>query len=143
MPWDKKNYPRSLKNFTPEVREKAVEIANALLAEGNLNEGIVIATAISRAKDCTANRDIEVRANDEGKITDLKEHGHDQYVIPKDGRWAVKTEKEDDERPFKLKEEAVKYARQKAREANAGLVIQGKDGRIQNRISYNPNRRKK
>jgi uncharacterized protein YdaT len=143
MPWDKKNYPRSLKNFTPEVREKAVEIANALLAEGNMDEGIVIATAISRAKDWAANREIEVRTNNEGKITDVKDHGHDQYVVPKDGRWAVKTEKEEHERPFKLKQEAIKFGRQRAREANTALVIQGKDGRIQKRISYNPNRKKR
>ena len=143
MPWNKKNYPRSLKNFTPEVRDKAIEIGNALLAEGNLDEGIAIATAISRAKDWAANRDIEIRANDEGKITDVKEHGQDQYVIPRNGKWAVKTEKEDDESPFNIKSEAVKFARQKAKEANAAIVIQRKDGKIQTRISYNPNRRKK
>jgi uncharacterized protein YdaT len=143
MPWDSKNYPRSLKNFTPEVRDKAVEIANALLAEGNMNEGIIIATATSRAKDWAANREIEVRANDEGKITDVKQHGHDQYVIPKERGWAVKTEMENKERPFKVKTEAIKFARQKAKESNAALVIQRKDGKIQNRISYNPNRKNK
>ena len=35
MPWNKRNYPVSMKNLEPRVREKAVEIANALLEEGN------------------------------------------------------------------------------------------------------------
>lgn len=34
MPWDKDNYPDSLKNFMAPVRNKAVEIANALLEDG-------------------------------------------------------------------------------------------------------------
>lgn len=142
MPWDKKNFPRSMKNFTPEVRNKAIEIANALLYEGQMPEGIIIATSISRAKDWAANREIEIRANDEGKITDVKEHGHDQYVIPKEGKWAVKTEKEEYEKPFSNKPDAIKFARQKAREANGALVIQRRDGKIQKRISYNPNKKR-
>ena len=31
MPCNKRNYPVSIKNLEPRVREKAVEIANALL----------------------------------------------------------------------------------------------------------------
>ena len=29
MPWDKDYYPRSMRNLPPEVRRKAIEIANA------------------------------------------------------------------------------------------------------------------
>lgn len=50
MPWSKDDYPDSMKNLDPEVREKAVEIANALLADG-MKEGRAIAIAISKAKE--------------------------------------------------------------------------------------------
>jgi uncharacterized protein YdaT len=57
MPWSKSNYPNSLKHLPSLVRNKAIEIANALLVEGQLaNEGIIIATATSRAKDWAVNR---------------------------------------------------------------------------------------
>ena len=56
MPWTKNDYPNSMKNLPDEVRNKAIEIGNALLDEKNMDEGIAIATAISRAKDWAANR---------------------------------------------------------------------------------------
>jgi uncharacterized protein YdaT len=60
MPWDKKNYPDSLKNFTAPVRDKAVEIANALLEDG-YEEGRAIAIATSQAKEWAANRHKQIR----------------------------------------------------------------------------------
>jgi len=50
MPWDETYYPRSMRNLPPEVRSKAIEIANALLEEG-YNEGKAIRIAIAKAKD--------------------------------------------------------------------------------------------
>ncbi|PZX93249.1 hypothetical protein DOS84_10285 [Flavobacterium aquariorum] len=50
MPWTKTDYPNSMKNLPAAVRNKAIEIANALLEERNMDEGILIATAISKAK---------------------------------------------------------------------------------------------
>lgn len=50
MPWTKNNYPVSMKNLPELVRSKAIEIANALMAENKMEEGRIIATAISRAK---------------------------------------------------------------------------------------------
>ena len=40
-----------MKNLPAAVRNKAIEIANAILEEGRSDEGIAIATGISRAKD--------------------------------------------------------------------------------------------
>ena len=34
MPWNKQDYPVSMKNLEPRVRHKAIEIANALLEMG-------------------------------------------------------------------------------------------------------------
>ena len=142
MPWTKDDYPASMKNLPTEVREKAIEIANAILEEGEMDEGITIATAISRAKDWAANRGMEIEPTSEDATnTDVKEHGEDRYDIPYEGKWAVRSERSDRvERIFDHKVEAVKYGRSAARKSNASLTIQKKSGRVQQRISYNPNR---
>lgn len=50
MPWYNGDYPPSYKNQPEYLREKAVEIANALLGEG-IEEGIAIATGLKRARE--------------------------------------------------------------------------------------------
>ncbi|MEZ0608864.1 hypothetical protein ACAW74_10135 [Fibrella sp. WM1] len=46
MPYSKTDYPVSLKNFMAPVRNKAIEIINALLNEGNDEQkAIAIGTA--------------------------------------------------------------------------------------------------
>ncbi|MCK1991111.1 hypothetical protein [Peribacillus muralis] len=54
MPWNKNDYPDSMKNLDKEVREKAIEIANALLDEG-YEDGKAIPIAIDRAKKSVGN----------------------------------------------------------------------------------------
>ncbi|MET0758795.1 MAG: hypothetical protein ABWZ56_00125, partial [Flavobacterium sp.] len=44
------------KNLPQAVRNKAIEIANALFKKGNMDEGRLIATAISHAKTWANNR---------------------------------------------------------------------------------------
>lgn len=51
MPWNKNNYPDSLKNLNQETRNKAIEIANALIEKENMEEGRAIAIATSKAKE--------------------------------------------------------------------------------------------
>lgn len=141
MPWTKTDYPNAMKNLPIEVKEKAIEIANALLEETRMEEGIAIATAISRAKDWAANRGKPFEhTTDDSRTTDIKKHGKDRYVIPhEDHRWAIKSEgSERVEKLFDNKDEAVHQARKEAREANASLTIQKRNGRVQQRISYNP-----
>lgn len=50
MPWYNGDFPPSYKNQPIKLREKAVEIANALLEEGT-EEGIAIATGLKRARE--------------------------------------------------------------------------------------------
>jgi uncharacterized protein YdaT len=50
MPWDAERYPTSMRRLPPVVRDKAIEIANALLAEG-MDEGLAIRIAIAKAKE--------------------------------------------------------------------------------------------
>ncbi len=55
MPWNPQYYPISMRHLPPLVRCKAVEIPNALLAEGH-DEGSAIRIAIARAKEWAARR---------------------------------------------------------------------------------------
>ena len=50
MPWTKTDYPNSFKNLPQAVRNKAIEIANALFEKGTMEEGRIIAIAITNAK---------------------------------------------------------------------------------------------
>jgi uncharacterized protein YdaT len=144
MPWTKTKYPDSMKNLPAEVRNKAIEIANALLEEKNMEEGIAIATAISRAKDWAANRGKKTDNPAKSKSKDVKKHGMDQYVTPGDGEWKVKTEGESKStKTFSSKKDAVEKARKTAKENKGSLTIKNKSGKIEKRISYNPNRKAK
>jgi uncharacterized protein YdaT len=49
MPWDDVHFPPAMLHLPEWVREKAIEIANALLAEG-YDEGRAIRIAIAQAK---------------------------------------------------------------------------------------------
>jgi uncharacterized protein YdaT len=139
MPWTKNDYPNAFKNLPEDVRDKAIEIGNALLDERDMEEGIAIATAISRAKDWAAERGLPVEDPEHSRITDVKEHGEDRFVVPHGDEWAVKVEGKDKvERTYHTKKEAVKQARKEAKDANATLTIQRKTGQVEKRISYNP-----
>lgn len=50
MPWYNGDYPPSYKNQPRSLREKAVEIANALLLDG-VDEGIAVATGLKQARE--------------------------------------------------------------------------------------------
>ncbi len=58
MPWNENHFPRSMRHLPPVVRAKAVEIANALLAEG-YDEGKAIRIAIAQAKRWAIRADAE------------------------------------------------------------------------------------
>jgi uncharacterized protein YdaT len=58
MPWTSERYPASMKRLDPLVREKAIEIANALLEEGH-SEGQSIRIGIARAHGWARRRGLE------------------------------------------------------------------------------------
>jgi len=63
MPWTSNDYPSSMRHLAPAVRAKAVEIANALLAE-QMDEGMAIRVAIARAKQWAQRRGIALTEED-------------------------------------------------------------------------------
>ncbi len=59
MPWTVLRYPPAMEALSAPVREKAIEIANALLEEG-MDEGRAIRIAIAKAKEWAARRFLEL-----------------------------------------------------------------------------------
>jgi len=57
LPWTEDDYPRSMAHLPEMVRWKAIEIANALLAEG-MDEGMAIRIAIAKAREWARRRDL-------------------------------------------------------------------------------------
>jgi uncharacterized protein YdaT len=55
VPWNSEYFPASMSHLPPVVREKAIEIANALLEEG-MAEGKAIRIAIAKAKEWAERR---------------------------------------------------------------------------------------
>lgn len=51
MPRSKKNYSNAMKNISDKVRNKAIQIANAILKLRKLDDDSVIAIGISKAKE--------------------------------------------------------------------------------------------
>jgi uncharacterized protein YdaT len=49
MSWYNGDFPPSYKNQPPDLREKAIEIANKLLMDG-VDEGIAVATGLKQAR---------------------------------------------------------------------------------------------
>jgi len=134
MTYTEKYYPTSMKNLLPGIRQKAIEILNALVDERNVELEIAIPTAISRAKDWAANKGMKIPKTP----TDEKKHGEDIYVTPHEKGWAIKKEKSERASAiFSKKIEAVSKARSLARRNNGNLIIQRVNGTIQSKISYN------
>ncbi|MDO8772439.1 MAG: hypothetical protein Q7K57_27805 [Burkholderiaceae bacterium] len=55
MPWTAQRYPVSMRGLPEPVRLKAIEVANALLAEG-MDEGLATRIAIAKARQWAARR---------------------------------------------------------------------------------------
>ena len=64
MPWTNERFPVSMRHLSEATREKAVAIANALLAEG-MDEGKAIRIAIAKAQEWARHHGLPVR-DDEG-----------------------------------------------------------------------------
>ena len=64
MPWDEAFYPSSMRHLSEVTRAKAIEIANALLAEC-ADEGRAIRIGIARAEAWARARGLPVRDDDD------------------------------------------------------------------------------
>ena len=60
MPWKDDYFPASMRHLSEATRHRAIEIANALLAEG-MDEGKAIRIAIAKAKERARHHGVPVR----------------------------------------------------------------------------------
>jgi len=116
MPWTVKNYPASMKNLEERVRNKAIDIANALLDDG-YEEGRAIPIAIAQAKKWVD--------NDYPNL----------HVIPHPRGWAIR--REGSQRVsfvMDTKEAARNRALEIAKEDGIDVVIHDENGRIEHYV---------
>jgi uncharacterized protein YdaT len=118
MPWTKNNYPDSMKNLEDSVREKAVEIANALLEEG-YEDSRAIPIAISGAKEWSENRGGDVSS-------DITHH-----LTPGKAGWLLKSVEGDEHENFKTKEEAMDHIKTMAKTRSMKVMIHDAEGNFQ------------
>ncbi|MFP4529233.1 MAG: DUF2188 domain-containing protein [Candidatus Kapaibacterium sp.] len=116
--WTKEDYPAGFKNLKKDIRNKAIDIANAMLREGE-PASKAIPIAISSAK--------KMYRQDEKKT---------YHLVPYDGHWILKdSTKENDLKKFDTKESAISQAERIASENHAHIVVHRRDGTIQKHIS--------
>lgn len=148
MPWDKQDYPSSLKNLETPIRNKAIEIANAMVDEG-YDEGRAIPIATEQAKEWFENAskaeisemkqisDKDLRTRDEDKQDsrpELLDKG--EHVVPHDDGWAVQAQ--DAKQPsnvYKNKQDAINRAKEIADNKGTSVTIHKKDGTVEDKVS--------
>lgn len=119
MPWTKNDYPDSFKNLEPDVRNKAIEIANALLREGT-EEGRAISIATAKAR--------EYVHGDEAKRTNYQAKAREEewILMKEDGKRAIFTED--------TKEELLEKAKPYVNEHNGTLAVYHADGSLESTL---------
>ncbi|MET3940958.1 uncharacterized protein YdaT [Paenibacillus sp. PvP094] len=148
MPWNKNDYPVSMKNLEPRIRHKAIEIANALLDDG-YEEGRAIAIATAKAEEWDENHPAagssdSGRSSSNNGSTSKRRHSepvsssksHDNiHVVPTDSGWAIKEEGQSKYvSTFDTKSEAVNAAKEISDEQNIRAIIHNQDGQIASSI---------
>ncbi len=118
MPWKKDDYPDSFKNLNADVRNKAIEIANALLREG-YEEGRAIPIAMEQARE-------SIEGDKEKVIFEIRGHDDGWQLKKKDSKKALLIEDTKDE----LMNEAKRYANKH----NGALHIYTKDGSLEEKL---------
>ncbi|MBT2581312.1 DUF2188 domain-containing protein [Planococcus sp. ISL-109] len=118
MPWNKKDYPDSFKNLDPDIREKAIDIANALLRDG-YEEGRAIPIALDQARET-------IQGNKESPIYEIRKHSEGWQLKKKDSKKAILIEETKDD----LMGEAKRYIQRHDGE----LHIYADDGSLQEKL---------
>jgi len=137
MPWSKQNYPASMKNLTSEVRNKAIDIANALVGEEKYQEGRAIAIATAQAEKWAKHRDKPIRKkNAEGSTGQAVESGPETdeapiHVVPDaNGEGWLATQQQKRLAQGKSKGDVLKKAREKAQSQKVPLCIHDEQGKV-------------
>ncbi|UJL46913.1 DUF2188 domain-containing protein [Virgibacillus sp. NKC19-16] len=152
MPWTLNDYPSSMKNLDEATKKKAIDIANSMIDEG-YEEGRAIPIATEQAKEWhqNASQDEIEEYKKRGRPTQRSEEGKkyennperleeaEEVVAHEDG-WAVQSSNADRASDvFENKDDAIKRAREIAKNKGTSLTIYKQDGSIQETYSYEDN----
>lgn len=146
MSWNMEDYPASMKNMKELVRKKAIDIANALLADG-YPDNRAIPIAMKQAEKWYADSDCVARATFRQAPNPSKHDKHNgdksksrlldanEAIYFEDGEWQVKAEggKQASE-SFDNKDAAITRAREIVKNKESAVKIYKKDGNLQNEI---------
>ncbi|PAV30577.1 hypothetical protein CIL05_05605 [Virgibacillus profundi] len=150
MPWTLNDYPSSMKNLNDVTKKKAIDIANSMVDEG-YEEGRAIPIAIEQAKEWRKNASkSEVETYEKsGKPIERSEEGkkyennperleEGEQVVKHEEGWAVKSSNaKQPSNVFNNKNDAVKRAREIAKNKGTSLTIYKADGTVEEKQSYN------
>lgn len=134
MVWTKDDFPSAFKNLKEEVRLKAIDIGNAMIADG-YKEGRAIPIAISQAKEWA--EDAGKKDKEELKEKDITKHKKESDGARlQDRDVEVKYRKE--EKQWEVRSKGAKqadslYDRKKEAEERAREITKHRDGKV---ISY-------
>jgi len=115
MAWTKNDFPESMKNLNESTRNKAIEVANALVEDG-YEEGRAISIGISQAEKMMNSNSSDVT----------------YHIVPHNGEWALKKENaEKVTKVFQTKAQALDKGQDYMKKKDAQLVIHRQDGTIE------------
>jgi uncharacterized protein YdaT len=118
MPWTRKDYPVSMKNLDPKVREKAIDIANRLVEDG-YDDDRAIPIAIAQAKTWYENRG--------EMVSDTITH----RLKPGGQGWVLESVDGSQTWSFETKEEAMLKVKTLSEENKMKVMIHDSKGRFQ------------
>lgn len=152
MPWTLDDYPASMKNLNEVTKKKAIDIANAMVDEG-YEDGRAIPIAIDQAKEWKENstKDEIEDYRKHGKPTQRSKEGkkydsnpermeEGEEVVKHNDGWAVKSSGSDRaSEVFDTKKDAIKRAKEIAKNKGTSLTIYKQDGSVEDEQSFNDN----
>ena len=139
MPWDMDDYPDSMKNMDPLLRKKAIDIANALEAEG-YDESRAIPIAHAQAQEWLDNASKEELEAFKDEPNPTKEDEHDSSGNPvlidndvkvfyEENVWKVQTvAAQRPDQTFDYKKDALERAEEIAANKQSKVIIYKQDG---------------
>lgn len=133
MPYTKKDYPDSLKNFDEATRMKAIDIINAMIADG-YEEGRAIPIGIAKAKEWKESASSEEKKEIKSKDVTKHKESKDSSADLVDANVIV--EYREDEKKWAVMSEGAKRAdslhdTKKEAEKRAKEMNEHRDGKVE------------
>ena len=134
MKWSVKKYPTILKNYPTILRKKIIELANIAFLAGATDEQEVLAKCIKQAKSWAISQNMLFAIPN---LNDIDSEEIFKVIYVKNEGWGVMNGGEQICAPiFTQKSEAIKTAREIAKDKRAFLHILGVADNVLLKVSY-------